>query len=323
MKRNFKKALLVGLGAIGLVIIGVIGYVKFFLPDVAAAPYLEVDASPERVERGKYLATNVAICMDCHSTRDWSKFSGPLVEGSLGMGGEYFGPEMGFPGTFYAKNLTPVNLGDWTDGEIFRAITTGVKRNGEVIFPVMPYENYRKMDKQDIYDIIAYLRTLEPIENKIPTSEADFPMNLILNTIPVEAEFTSRPHKSDQLKYGEYLTTAASCIVCHTPASKGKLDLQMAYAGGREFQMPAGMLRSMNITPDKKTGIGNWTQQDFVRRFKAYSQEEAVSSVKKEDYNTIMPWTMYAEMDEEDLAAIYVYLQSLEPINNEVVFWEK
>ena len=323
MKRNFKKALLVGLGALGLVIIGVIGYVKFFLPDVAAAPYLEVDASPERVERGKYLATNVAICMDCHSTRDWSKFSGPLVEGSLGMGGEYFGPEMGFPGTFYAKNLTPVNLGDWTDGEIFRAITTGVKRNGEVIFPVMPYENYRKMDKQDIYDIIAYLRTLEPIENKIPTSEADFPMNLILNTIPVEAEFTSRPHKSDQLKYGEYLTTAASCIVCHTPASKGKLDLQMAYAGGREFQMPAGMLRSMNITPDKKTGIGNWTQQDFVRRFKAYSQEEAVSSVKKEDYNTIMPWTMYAEMDEEDLAAIYVYLQSLEPINNEVVFWEK
>lgn len=323
MKRNFKKALLVGLGAIGLVIIGVIGYVKFFLPDVAAAPYLEVDASPERVERGKYLATNVAICMDCHSTRDWSKFSGPLVEGSLGMGGEYFGPEMGFPGTFYAKNLTPVNLGDWTDGEIFRAITTGVKRNGEVIFPVMPYENYRKMDKQDIYDIIAYLRTLEPIENKIPTSEADFPMNLILNTIPVEAEFTSRPHKSDQLKYGEYLTTAASCIVCHTPASKGKLDLQMAYAGGREFQMPAGMLRSMNITPDKKTGIGNWTQQDFVRRFKAYSQEEAVSSVKKEDYNTIMPWTMYAEMDEEDLAAIYVYLQSLKPIKNEVVFWEK
>src|SRR5690606_38238644 len=95
-----KKVLFYGLGILILVIGCLMLYVKYVLPDVAAAPYLQVDTSPERIERGKYLATHVAVCMDCHSTRDWSKFSGPLKENSLGMGGEYFGPEMGFPGTF-------------------------------------------------------------------------------------------------------------------------------------------------------------------------------------------------------------------------------
>lgn len=239
------------------------------------------------------------------------------------MGGEYFGPEMGFPGTFYSKNITPTNLGDWTDGEIFRVITTGVKRNGEVIFPVMPYENYRKLDRQDIYDIIAYVRSLQPLENQIPNSKADFPMNLILNTIPEEAAFTTRPEFSDEIRYGEYLTTAASCVICHTPAKKGKLKMDLAFAGGREFKMPAGILRSQNITPDLETGIGNWSREDFIKRFKAYSEENSLSSVGEEDYNTIMPWAMYADMTEDDLSAIYKYLHSLEPIKNEIVFWEK
>lgn len=75
-------------------------------------------------------------------------------------GGEFFGPDLGFPGEFYSRNLTPANLRGWTDGEIFRAITAGVNKEGEALFPVMPYRNYSKMDKEDIYDIIAYLRTL-------------------------------------------------------------------------------------------------------------------------------------------------------------------
>lgn len=313
--------LLLGVTVVAAVLILGIGYIQFFLPNVAAASYLQVEKTPEQVARGKYLANNVAICMDCHSARDWSKFSGPLVAGSLGMGGEYFGPEMGFPGKFYAKNLTPTHLEAWTDGEIFRAITTGVKRDGEVIFPVMPYENYGKMDPQDIRAIIAYLRTLAPIDNEIPASNADFPMNLILNTIPVEASLGERPDETDQLSYGKYLTNAASCIVCHTQEAKGKLKMELAYAGGREFKMPSGVLRSQNITPDKETGIGNWTQEDFVKRFKAYSEEGAITKVTETAYNTIMPWTMYADMKEEDLGAIYTYLKSLDPIANEVVFW--
>lgn len=221
--------------------------------------------TPERVERGEYLATHVAVCMDCHSQRDWSRFSAPLVEGTLGQGGEYFGQEMGFPGKFYARNITPANLADWTDGEIFRAITTGVSKYGDALFPVMPYASYGKMDEEDIYDIIAYLRSLEPIENKIPHSEADFPMNFIKNTIPKNPIFTERPDPNDKERYGGYLVNAAGCIDCHTQVKNGQLISELAFSGGREFSMPAGVVRSSNITPDAETGIGSWDEETDSR----------------------------------------------------------
>jgi len=51
----------------------------------------------------------------------------------------------------------------------------------------MPYPNYGRMDKEDIYSMIAYIRSLAPIENEVPESKPDFPMNFIINTIPVKA----------------------------------------------------------------------------------------------------------------------------------------
>ena len=139
-------------------------FVKFGLPNVGAAPDITIELTPERIQRGEYLANHVTVCMDCHSTRDWSLYSGPIVSGTLGKGGEYFGPEMGFPGKFYSRNITPAKLVDWTDGEIFRAITTGVSKDGKALFPVMPYLYYGKMDKEDVYAIIAYIRTIPSVD---------------------------------------------------------------------------------------------------------------------------------------------------------------
>lgn len=87
MGAKFKKVLFYSLAIMGIGLIAFVGYMKFFLPEVGAAPYLEIQATSERVERGKYLANNVAVCMDCHSTRDWSLFSGPLQHGTLGKRG--------------------------------------------------------------------------------------------------------------------------------------------------------------------------------------------------------------------------------------------
>lgn len=295
------------------------GYLKFGLPDVEAAPEIKIVATPERIQHGKYLAHHVAACMDCHSTRDWSRFSGPLQAGTLGKGGEYFGPEMGFPGKFYSRNLTPAYLGDWTDGEIFRAVTSGVSRDGKALFPVMPYSYYAQMDKEDVLDIIAYLRSLPPIENEIPRSVADFPMSLIINTIPTDPTFTVKPPKADKTAYGKYLVTAAACIDCHSPVNKGRVIEEKAFSGGREFELPGGTLRSANITPDKNTGIGTWTDSVFVAKFKAFRHTENMPTVNPTDYNTIMPWSMYAGMERTDLEAIYSYLRSLDPIENTVV----
>jgi hypothetical protein len=322
-----KKIFLV-IGIILLVVIvavgGVITYINVALPDVGEAPDLKVEATTERIERGQYLANTVAVCMDCHSTRDWSKFSGPIMPGTLGKGGERFDQSVGFPGVYYSKNLTPASLNRYTDGELYRVITTGVNREGRAMFPVMPYSHYGKMDDEDIYSIISYLRTLAPIENNVAESQSDFPMNIILNTIPVKGAPEKRPDPSDKINYGKYMVNAAGCIECHTPAEKGQIVAELAFSGGREFAFPDGtLIRSTNITPDTETGIGQWSETAFIQRFKAYADSAYTPpAVKPGEYNTIMPWTMYCNMTEQDLAAIHAYLKTVTPIKKSVVKFE-
>lgn len=314
-----KKVIFIVVAIIAIIVAGSLAYLKFALPDVGAAPKLTIHVTPAQVQRGKYLAMHVAVCVDCHSTRDWSRFSGPIISGTFGKGGEYFGPEMGFPGKFYSRNITPYNLKDWTDGQIFRALTTGVDKDGHALFPIMPYLQFGEADKKDIMDIIAYIRTLKPIENKTPPTHPDFPMNFIINTIPKKASFVQRPNPGNTVAYGHYLVNLASCMECHTKVNKGKMILRDAFAGGREFKMPNGTLFSANITPDKQTGIGNWTESDFVAKFKHYADSAALYKMSPHAVNTVMPWSMYAGMDSSDLKAIYTYLRTVKPVRNSVL----
>ncbi|OJW85291.1 MAG: cytochrome C [Bacteroidetes bacterium 46-16] len=307
-----------------LVIIAVAGlltYVKLALPNVGPAPDMKVAMTPENIERGRYLANSVTVCMDCHSSRDWSKFSGPVVPGTLGKGGELFDQKYGFPGSYTSRNITPAGISRYTDGELFRVITTGVDKDGKAMFPVMPYPYYGSMDPEDIKCIIAYIRTLQPVENKIPEHQNDFPMNFIVNTIPHKATPQTRPPASDKLAYGAYLVNAAGCVECHTQVKQGQIIKELAFSGGREFPLPDGStVRSANITPDEGTGIGTWSEQAFVNRFKAYADSSYQSpSISPGTFNTWMPWTMYSHMTAEDLAAIYTYLRTLKPATHTVI----
>lgn len=132
MKKAFKIIAYI-LGGVIILITLLLIYVKTMLPSVGNPPDIKVELSSENIERGKYLANHVMVCMDCHSTRDWSLFSGPPVAGTEGKGGEMFDQKLGFPGKYVAKNITPFHLGEWTDGEIFRAITTGVSKRRQCV----------------------------------------------------------------------------------------------------------------------------------------------------------------------------------------------
>ncbi len=304
--------------AIIVLVFGAATYVSVFLPNVGKAENITIEKTAARVERGRYLATSVMVCVDCHSQRDWTKYAGPLTPGTEGKGGERFDQHYGFPGVFYSKNITPEGLSNWTDGEIFRTITTGVDKNGKPLFPIMPYHYYGQLDKEDIYAIIAYIRTLKPVVNPVPAAKPDFPFNIIENTIPTKASMQTRPPESDSLAYGKYITTAAACVECHTKDNKGQIISGLEFSGGREFLMPAGVIRSSNITPHED-GLKNWTAEQFVKRFKLYQDSAFVSPVLgKKDFNTLMPWMMYSKMEEKDLRAIYTYLKSLKPIANKV-----
>nr|WP_315149988.1 c-type cytochrome [uncultured Flavobacterium sp.] len=303
-----------------IAVIAVLLYVKLALPNVGEMEYLTIKPTADRLERGKYLANNVCVCVDCHSTRNWNEFSGPPVDGTIGKGGEVFDQRFGFPGSFYSKNITPSGIGDWTDAEVLRAIASGVSKDGKALFPIMPHPHFGQMDKEDLESIIVYLRSLKPIDNIVPESQADFPMNFIINTIPAEPHFSKIPKESDAVAYGAYLFNAASCSECHSKQEKGKPIAGMELAGGFEFpMMTGGIARSSNITQDEVTGIGKWSEDDFVKRFKSYTDSSYVSAkVIKGNFNTVMPWTMYGGMKEQDLKAIYAYLKTIKPIRNSV-----
>jgi len=306
-------------GVIAILITGLLSYVKFALPDVGPSPEIKVEITIEKMERGNYLANHVMLCMACHSTRDWSLFSGPMISGTEGKGGETFDQKLGFPGKYIAPNITPFRLKNWTDGEIFRAVTSGVSKDGRALFPIMPHHLYGQLDKNDIESVIAYIRSLKPIENETEISSSDFPMNFIINTIPKKPSFSKIPQQSDKINYGKYMITAAGCIDCHTKSDKGEFVGEL-YAGGFEFKLQDGsIVRSANLTPDKTTGLGNWTSEQFINRFKMYVDSSYVNQkVTPGRFQTVMPWTMFSGMNKADLEAIFAYLQSLSPVKNQV-----
>jgi mono/diheme cytochrome c family protein len=295
-------------------------YLNLAFPKVSPAQDIKVESNPDRLVRGKYLVENVANCLVCHSKRDEGHFGQPVLPRTWGQGGEVFPHEAGIPGTLYARNITPYNLGNWTDGEIYRTLTTGVNKSGKPLFPMMPYGNFSKLSKEDLYSIIAYLRTLPSIKNDVPERSLDFPVNLIVRTIPHDTVQPEKaPQPSDGVAYGKYLVTAASCAACHTPRDDHGKDVPgMDFAGGWKLPLPGGaFVTTVNITPDKETGIGNWTKQQFIDSIRSGLKTQT-QEVKPGEFNSIMPRSQFAGMTDADLGAIYDYLRTVPAVKHKV-----
>jgi mono/diheme cytochrome c family protein len=321
-EENHMRKFLKIFGGIIIALVLLIGaglaYFVASFPKAEPAADIKIQATPEKIARGKYLAHHVTVCIDCHSTRNFDYFSGPVVAGTEGKGGMEF-PDLA--GTFYPSNITPAALGSWTDGEIIRAITAGVNKEGAALFPMMPYPMYKDLAQEDVEAIVAYVRTLPAIQNDVPKSKVNFPLNLIMRMIPQPYRPQPRPAPVDTLAYGKYLSTISGCHFCHTPIdNQGQPLPGMDFAGGQEFKFPWGpVVRSANITPEEDVGIGAWDKEFFIGRFKEYADStNSHIAISKDGDNTVMPWTMYAGMTEEDLGAIYSYLRSLKPVRNEV-----
>lgn len=286
------------------------------------------DSVQKMVERGKYLVTNVTPCLDCHSKRDFSKFSGPITPGTEGMGGEEFDQKnIGVPGTIYAKNITPdieTGIGTWTDDEIMRAMTQGINKKGDTLFPLMPYVNFSHMAKEDLLSIIAYIRTLKPIKNQVPARQLMIPISMAYpgRAIAANTDNNKRPPETDLVNYGAYLINACACSDCHTPMVKGQPDFSKLFAGGYHFDIGIFNVNSANITPDSATGIGAWNEDRFLTKFTQYRDEKNYNFDPGKQ-NTYMPLTSYAGMTDGDLKAIYAFLRTVKPVKNLVEKYPK
>jgi hypothetical protein len=294
------------------------GFSYLYLRKPATAPPedIKVAITPARLARGKYLY-NLADCDGCHSQRDFSRFDGPVVVSGRGRG-NVFPPDMGLPGVVAARNITPdkeTGIGNWTDGEKIRAIREGISRDGTALFPMMGYERFRHMSDEDVYSLVAYLNILTPIQNPVPRSKIAFPVSMLIKGAPHPAGHVTEQDRSNKLKYGAYLVTMAGCMECHTPARQGKPLQGLTLAGGQEFRFPGAVVVSANITPDPQTGIGRWSEQHFLDRFYQYKEyaEKGSPQVAPESF-TVMPWLNFAQLEPEDLKAIYAFLREQQSI---------
>lgn len=274
-----------------------------FFPRTALPEQGIFEATPERLERGRYLVEHVADCFDCHSERDWRFYSGPVVEGTKGQGAML--TFLGFDK--HSANITPHGIGKWSDGEIARAITSGVDRKGRALSPMMPYDTFSSLSRADLHAIVTYLRTLPPVVRDAPARGDPLLLTLLGRTLPRPVEPGPGPDSADSVEHGRYLVTIAECNYCH------KLD----FSGGASFRPPGGpVVVSPNITPST-SGIGAMSRDSFIGRFKAFSAPEVrATPLSAHAKNTVMPWLRYSGMTEEDLGAIFDFLRTVPPIDS-------
>jgi mono/diheme cytochrome c family protein len=318
MVRRIVRIVLYLVVAVVVIATGGLGYLFLAFPRAAAPEAFQAPRTPERLARGEYLSRHVVGCSDCHGERDWTKYSAPQIREREGHGGMAFKLDVG---TLYAPNITPAKLESWTDGEVLRAMTDGVTKDGAPLFPMMPYENLRALSREDAEALIAFVRTWKPSSHEAPRSQLNFPLNLIVRTIPSPAPplRAKAPDPSNRVEYGKYLVTIASCGDCHTKRDQGAKVPGMDYAGGLRFEMRSGgEIYSANITPDPETGIGRWTEAQFLDRFKSIANAPEESLALNGRKNTEMPWRDYGGMTTEDLSAIFAYLRTLTPVRHAV-----
>ena len=293
-------------------------------PAQAAPSAIKVAMTPERIARGAYIFTSVADCDGCHSQRDFSLVGGPVVASGRGRGLVLSDVMIGLPGVVVAPNLTPdreTGLGAWTDGEKIRAIRDGVDRDGNALFPMMPYQGFRNMSDEDVESVVAFLDSLPPAKNPLPKTKLDLVPGLMIKSVPQPAGKVPPPDRGNRKQYGKYLVSLGGCQDCHTPSdARGQPLPGKDFAGGQRFETTLGTVLSANITPDLETGTGKWSEEFFQKKFydyKTYVENGCPKSPGPEAF-TLMPWLGFSQQTPDDLGAIYTYMRSVAPVHNAV-----
>lgn len=255
------------------------------------------------VARGAYLVNGPLACANCHTPRD-KDFS--LIADKHLAGGT----RLAEPGIYdvYSANLTPdkdTGIGSLTDEQVITAIRTGKTREGRIIFPPMPVPTYNTMSDDDVKAVVAYLRTIKPVHNEVPVSKWSIPQQAM-----PPAKGTPAPSPSDKVAYGGYIVNSlAHCFECHTVHGPNGVR----GAGGELITLAPGMtVRTANITQDKETGIGNWSDEDI---------KKALTKGIRPDGRHLsppMPFPWFEHMTEQDIDAVVAYVRTIPPAKNAV-----
>jgi mono/diheme cytochrome c family protein len=325
----FKKILLFLLAALVVAGIAFYAYVginwdkKYDWP----GPALTVSKDSAVIARGQYLVHGPAHCISCHVANFEDIVAADQGKDVPLRGGVLF--PMGPLGTMATRNLTPdvkTGIGRYTDEQIFRMMRHGIRPDGTATMTVlMPFYN---MADDDLVAIVSYLRSIEPVENPVADGQWTF-MGKAVRTFssvfkPIEKPDAPAvaPAMAPTIERGEYLARyVANCVGCHTQRDLMTYEATgPEYAGGMEFEPwpdfnkfmgadPDIWLKTPNITPDPGSHLSVFkTKEDFIKRFRE----------GRRVMFSPMDWGPFSRMSDEDLEAIWMYLNSLEPVKNDI-----
>lgn len=314
-----KKLLKILLGLVAVVLIlALAGYSLIAIRGIPTydAPKkldLKVESTPERVEQGEKLAG--VLCIKCHTPNEGIQMTGrELTE---------MPPEFG---KIYSRNITKDKvhgIGNWTDGELVYFLRTGVKPTG-VYAPIwMP--KFAHMSDEDLYSIIAYLRSDKPAvqastalsQDCDPSWLSKFLCNVAFKPLPYPEKPIIAPDTNDLVAYGRYMVAGRyDCFPCHSADFKTvnifEPEKSVGYMGGGNilYTLEGKQIHTANITKDEATGIGSWTFEQF---------SDALRFGKKPDGTTTRyPMFPYTRMDDLEVSSIWAYLKTIPKISNRV-----
>jgi mono/diheme cytochrome c family protein len=254
------------------------------------------------LDRGAYLVNTIMTCANCHSPK-----GPPAATAGKDFSGGLSWDEPPFKVT--APNITQdkeTGIGTWSEAEIKKLLRTGLRPNGVPIASIMPTGFYDIVTDSDMDAIVAYVRTIKPVSNKVP--DPVYRMAAPPQIFPGGEQPYTQAMLDDKLKRGFYLATIGHCMECHTPMVKGRRDFAGALAsGGFEFTGPFGVSVSRNITSSKTKGIGDWSDAEIKR---------AITQGIDKDGNKLKPpmgYKYYADMTDADLDALIAWVRTLPP----------
>ena len=257
-------------------------------------------AESAAVKRGSYLVNTIMTCGNCHTPKGPT---GDIKEKAFSGGLEFDEP----PFKVTAANITPdkdTGIGKYSAAQLKKLLITGKKPNGTPLAEIMPTGFYQILTPGDLNAIVAYLRTLPPISNKVP--DPIYKMALPHQLFPGSEKPMSASAMRNKVKRGFYLATIGHCMECHTPLGpKGKDYVNDLGKGGFELKGPWGVSVSRNITSSKAKGIGEWSDAEI---------KEAITHGVRKDGTKLKPpmgFGYYAGMTNSDLDAIVAYLRTV------------
>ena len=305
-------ALIAIVACVAIAVTFTIGWRPFIGPKARPLTSRTFERTPQRLERGRYIATARSGCIYCHSPHDWKAPGTPIIAGSEGSGD--IQPETDLPGRIVASNLTPdleTGAANWTDDQFARAIREGIGHDGRALFPMMPYGHFRRMSDEDLASVIVYLRSLPAVRHELPKTEIIFPVKYLIRSAPEPVTSPVADNESaDLVKRGEHLVDQAGCGDCHSPMVRGQSVPGMEFGGGSIFDGPWGSVASANLTPDA-TGISYYDEALFVKTIRT-------GAVGARELSPIMPVMVYGSLSDRDLKAMFAYLRTVKPVKHHV-----